>query len=214
MTEFREPTAATNLNAPLLLQAICFAADKHRDQRRKDPGASPYINHPLAVADVLARVGGVDDPVTLVAAILHDTVEDTKTSFNELEALFGPEIRAIVAEVTDDKKLPKAERKRLQVEHASSLSARAKTVKLGDKISNVIDVTNSPPSGWSDARRLEYLDWSARVVEGCRGTNAALERHFDDRIATARKAIASPTRASGSRFTDRDASNVTIDPVD
>jgi guanosine-3',5'-bis(diphosphate) 3'-pyrophosphohydrolase len=178
------------LNAALLLRAICFAADKHRDQRRKDPGASPYINHPLAVAEVLARIGGINDPVTLIAAILHDTVEDTKTTFIELEESFGPEVRAVVAEVTDDKKLPKEERKRLQIEHAASASARAKAVKLGDKICNVVDVTNSPPSDWSDARRREYLDWSTRVVEGCRGTNAALERHFDELVATGHKAVA------------------------
>jgi GTP diphosphokinase / guanosine-3',5'-bis(diphosphate) 3'-diphosphatase len=208
----------TVLNAALMLRAICFAADKHRDQRRKDADGSPYINHPLAVAEVLARIGGIDDPVTLLAAVLHDTVEDTKTSFTELEELFGPEVRAVVAEVSDDKKLPKEERKRLQIEHAAGASGRAKAVKLADKICNVIDVTNSPPSDWPDTRRREYLDWSTRVVEGCRGTNAALERYFDERVAAAQKAIGEPRREASadatSRFNDWNASNVTLESKD
>ena len=164
----------------LLLRAARFAAEKHRDQRRKGRRASPYINHPLEVADVLARVGGVDDVVTLVAAVLHDTVEDTRTTPEEIEADFGPEVRAVVAEVTDDKSLPKAVRKQLQVEHAPHASRRAKLVKLGDKICNVRDVTNDPPPDWSTARRREYLEWAKRVVDGLRGTNEGLERCFDE----------------------------------
>lgn len=163
----------------LLLRAARFAADKHRDQRRKGRRASPYINHPLEVADLLARVGGVDDPVTLVAGVLHDTVEDTRTTFEEIEANFGPEVRGVVAELTDDKSLPKAVRKRLQVEHAPHASRRAKLVKLGDKICNVLDVTNDPPADWATERRREYLEWAREVVEGLRGANAALERCFD-----------------------------------
>jgi guanosine-3',5'-bis(diphosphate) 3'-pyrophosphohydrolase len=164
----------------ILLRALHFAADKHRDQRRKDPEASPYINHPIHVAEALASVGGVRDPVTLAAAILHDTLEDTQTTADELEELFGPEVRGVVEEVTDDKSLEKARRKRLQIEHAPSLSQRARVVKYGDKICNVIDVTERPPPRWSRERRLEYVDWAKRVVDRCRGANAALERWFDD----------------------------------
>ena len=98
-----------------LLKAVHFAADKHRSQRRKDVEASPYINHPIEVAELLARVGGATDLVLLQAAVLHDTIEDTKTSPEELEAVFGLEVRRVVEEVTDDKRLPKAERKRLQL---------------------------------------------------------------------------------------------------
>lgn len=123
-----------------ILKALHFAADKHRDQRRKDVEASPYINHPIEVAELLARVGGVTDLITLQSAILHDTIEDTKTKPEELEAAFGPEVRKVVEEVTDDKQLPKEKRKQLQIEHASHLSERAKQIKIGDKISNVLKI--------------------------------------------------------------------------
>jgi guanosine-3',5'-bis(diphosphate) 3'-pyrophosphohydrolase len=163
-----------------------FAADKHRFQRRKDPEASPYINHPIAAAELLARVGGVTDAVTLLAAVLHDTVEDTQTTPAELEARFGGEVRAVVEEVTDDKTLPREERKRRQIEHAPQLSERAKLVKLADKICNVLDVTYRPPERWTLERRRAYLDWSAAVVAGCQGVNAELERYFAEVLAQGR----------------------------
>jgi guanosine-3',5'-bis(diphosphate) 3'-pyrophosphohydrolase len=162
-----------------LLQALHFAADKHRDHRRQDQDASPYINHPIEVAETLARVGGVTDLEILQAAILHDTIEDTDTSGEELERHFGPGVRTIVEEVSDDKRLPKHERKRLQIEHAPGISDRAKLVKLADKICNVRDVSTAPPAEWSHERRTEYIAWSRRVVAGCRGVNEALERDFD-----------------------------------
>lgn len=162
-----------------LLRALSFAADKHRTQRRKDKDASPYINHPIALADVLVQVGGVTDVEVLAAALLHDTIEDTETSREELERYFGPAIASAVAEVTDDKSLPKEERKRLQVEHAPHLSPAARLVKLADKICNLSDVLAQPPVGWDLARRQTYFDWARDVVEGLRGSNAALEAHFD-----------------------------------
>lgn len=163
----------------MLLAALAFAARKHRDQRRKGAEASPYINHPIEVAEILARIGGVDDVTVLQAALLHDTVEDTQTSPAELEREFGATVRKLVEEVTDDKTLAKQERKRLQIEHAPHLSPRAKLIKLADKICNVRDVTHSPPKDWDERRRVAYLDWASEVVAGCRGTNRALERHFD-----------------------------------
>jgi guanosine-3',5'-bis(diphosphate) 3'-pyrophosphohydrolase len=171
------------VDTALLLEALHFAADKHRFQKRKDPEASPYINHPISAAEVLARVGGVTDTVTLMAALLHDTIEDTDTTPDELETRFGAEVLGVVMEVTDDKTLAKEERKIRQIEHAPHLSPRAKLVKIADKICNVIDVTHRPPAKWSLQRRREYLDWSARVVAGCRGTNAALEKRFDEVMA-------------------------------
>ncbi|HXZ85496.1 MAG TPA: HD domain-containing protein [Myxococcota bacterium] len=162
-----------------LLAALDFAADKHRHQRRKDRESSPYVNHPIQVAEVLARIGKVSARDVLVAAILHDTLEDTATTKRELVARFGARVACLVAEVTDDKSLPKAVRKRLQVEHAPALSRAAKLIKLGDKICNVRDVAESPPAGWSRARRIAYLRWSREVVAGCRGTGTALEREFD-----------------------------------
>jgi guanosine-3',5'-bis(diphosphate) 3'-pyrophosphohydrolase len=172
-----------------LLSALRFAADRHRDQRRKDPAASPYLNHPIAVAELLARVGGVGDPITLIAAVLHDTVEDTATTPEELERTFGAAVRRTVAEVSDDKALPKLERKRLQIEHAPHLSERAKLIKLADLTCNVGDIGRDPPSDWSLDRRRDYLDWSERVIEGCRGVNAPLERAFDGALARARERL-------------------------
>jgi guanosine-3',5'-bis(diphosphate) 3'-pyrophosphohydrolase len=172
-----------------LLRALEFAARKHRDQRRKGEGAAPYINHPIAVAAVVAGMGGVDDPVTLAAAVLHDTVEDTETTLEELEREFGVEVRDVVDEVTDDKELAKAERKRLQIEHAPSASRRAKVLKLGDKISNIRDLVHAPPGGWSLERKVEYLDWTEQVVAGCRGANAALDELYDRELVQARAAL-------------------------
>lgn len=173
----------------LLLHALSFAAYKHRDQRRSNREASPYINHPIDVASIIANIGGVSDLVTLVAAILHDTIEDTETTGDELEREFGLEVRQLVEEVTDDKALPKSERKRLQIEHAPHISSRAKLIKLGDKICNVRDISQSPPAGWSIERRREYLDWTEQVVAGCRGTNAKLERFYDESLESVRQQL-------------------------
>ena len=169
----------------LLLKALAFAAHKHRDQRRKDAEASPYINHPIALADVLVNEGGVTDVDVLCAALLHDTVEDTATTQQELTDMFGSRIARIVAEVTDDKRLSKAERKRLQIEHAPHISHEAKLVKLADKLVNLRDVAERPPAKWDLARRREYFDWARQVVDGLRGTHPRLERAFD--AAYARK---------------------------
>ena len=166
-------------NLPLVLQALAFAADKHRDQRRKDAAASPYINHPIALANVLVREGGVTEPEVLAAALLHDTVEDTQTTPAELRSAFGPAVAAIVEEVTDDKSLPKAERKRLQVEHAATMSRQAKLVKLADKICNLRDMADHPPAKWDLARRREYFEWAKAVIDGLRGVHPQLEALFD-----------------------------------
>lgn len=174
----------------LLLRALRFSAQKHRDQRRKDRSASPYINHPIEVANVLANLGGVTDVIALAAALLHDTIEDTETTGEQLEAHFGREVRLLVEEMTDDKRLPKAERKERQIARAPRASERAKVVKLADKICNVRDVTHAPPVSWSLERRREYLDWTERVVAGCRGSNEALERCYDEALRHARAALA------------------------
>jgi guanosine-3',5'-bis(diphosphate) 3'-pyrophosphohydrolase len=163
----------------LLLRALAFAAHKHRDQRRKDAEASPYINHPIALAEVLAREGGVGDFEVLAAALLHDTIEDTATTAAELRAQFGERIARLVEEVTDDKSLEKAERKRLQIEHAAGLSPGAKLVKLADKICNLRDVAERPPAKWDLARRREYFDWAKQVIDRLRGAHPALEAAFD-----------------------------------
>jgi guanosine-3',5'-bis(diphosphate) 3'-pyrophosphohydrolase len=161
------------------VKAVAFAADKHRNQRRKDADASPYINHPIALANVLANEGDVDDATVLCAAVLHDTIEDTETTADEIRALFGPKVAAVVLEVTDDKSLEKQVRKQRQVEHAPHISTEAKLVKLADKISNVRDILASPPADWSAERKQTYFEWAARVVDGLRGVHPGLESVFD-----------------------------------
>jgi guanosine-3',5'-bis(diphosphate) 3'-pyrophosphohydrolase len=173
----------------LPLQALEFAAECHRGQRRKDADGSPYINHPIAVASLLAGTGGVTDQIVIAAGFLHDVVEDAGVTPRELEARFGAEVREVVTEVSDDKSLAKEVRKRLQIEHAPRLSRRAKLVKLADKIANVRDVIEHPPVTWSRRRRQEYLEWSAEVVEGCRGNNQALEMLFDELLARGKAAL-------------------------
>lgn len=163
----------------IVLKAAQFAARKHKDQRRKDAAASPYINHPLALANLLREEGMVGDAVVIAAALLHDTIEDTETDYDELRGQFGDEVAEIVAEVTDTKWLKKTSRKRLQISKAARASNGAKLVKLADKISNLRDIIASPPSDWSLERKREYFDWAKRVVDQIRGTNAKLERRFD-----------------------------------
>jgi (p)ppGpp synthase/HD superfamily hydrolase len=136
------------VNACLVLKAAEFAARKHRDQRRMDIESSPYINHPISVALLIAQVGNIEDPEILAAALLHDTLEDTDTSVAELLAEFNETVSDYVQEVTDDQSLAKKERKQLQIDHAAALSRGATLIKFGDKISNVRDVTHSPPEGW------------------------------------------------------------------
>lgn len=167
------------VSCQLLLRALAFAAHKHRDQRRKDVEASPYINHPIALANVLANEGRVLDTIVLCAAVLHDTLEDTETTRSELQREFGDEIATVVQEVSDDRTLPKVERKRLQIERAAHVSKPARLVKLADKICNVRDIVRSPPPSWSLERRQEYFDWAKRVVDALRGTHAGLEDKFD-----------------------------------
>jgi (p)ppGpp synthase/HD superfamily hydrolase len=191
----------------LLLKALHFAADKHRDQRRKDVGASPYVNHLIEVAELLSRVGGITDLVTLQGAILHDTIEDTNTTPAELESVFGPEVRRVVEEVTDDTRLPKAERKRLQIEHAPHLSERARHVKLADKISNVRSVTHTPPAKWPLERRQEYLEWSDAVIAGMRGCNAALEKCYDEAVAQGRRVLFAPLSPHDTASVNRSAND-------
>jgi len=167
----------------LFIKAVAFAAEKHSSQRRKDAEASPYINHPIALANVLANEGGVEDQAVLCAAVLHDTIEDTETTADELTSLFGEEIASIVLEVSDDKSLQKDVRKQKQIEHAAHASKRAKLVKLADKISNLRDIISTPPPNWSVDRKQAYFDWAAKVIDVVRGTHSGLEAIFDNLYA-------------------------------
>jgi guanosine-3',5'-bis(diphosphate) 3'-pyrophosphohydrolase len=166
----------------IVLRAAAFAAEKHRNQRRKDEEASPYINHPIQLAYILVQAD-IEDPIVLAAALLHDTLEDTNATRDEIEIVFGYEVANIVAECSDDKSLSKLERKQAQIDHAATISHKAKLVKLADKIANVSDINDAPPVGWSLERKREYYDWAKRVVDRMRGTHAVLEARFDAEFA-------------------------------
>lgn len=168
-----------------LLQALAFAAEKHRDQRRKDQVATPYINHPISLVYILWHEAGISDPTVLIGALLHDTVEDTDTCLEDLSALFGEEVERIVAQLTDNKALPRAVRKQQQVDHAAQVDDQAKLIKLADKIHNLRDLVKSPPLSWTQQRRWEYCAWSKQVVDQLRGVHATLEALFDDIFAQA-----------------------------
>jgi guanosine-3',5'-bis(diphosphate) 3'-pyrophosphohydrolase len=170
----------------LILAAVKFAADRHRDQRRKGVDAVPYINHPIEVAALLWETGATRNASTIVAALLHDVIEDTKTAPEEIEQLFGSAILSLVLELTDDKSLPKAKRKSLQITDAPHKSPEAKLIKIADKICNLRDISGRPPKDWSFRRKLDYLDWSEKVVEGLRGSNAQLEALFDQTLHACR----------------------------
>ncbi len=175
--------ASNDTSIKLILKALAFAAHKHRDQRRKDSDASPYINHPIALANILCNEAGVTDTAVLCAALLHDTVEDTDTTPEELSELFGPDICRIVMDVTDDKTLLKAERKRVQIERAAYACTEAKLVKLADKIANLRDINSRPPVDWPLARKQAYFDWAKAVIDRVRGVNVRLEALFDAEYA-------------------------------
>ena len=167
------------MDVKYVLQAVLFASIKHSQQRRKDKAQTPYINHPIEVANLLVEVGKVEDANVVVAALLHDTLEDTATTPTEIENCFGSKVLEIVQQVTDDKSLPKLERKRLQIVHVPSLCTEAKLIKLADKICNVKSVLDDPPYFWENHQRRDYLIWAKNVVQGLRGTNLPLEQMFD-----------------------------------
>ena len=183
LKEAAETEKAQSLS--LLFKALAFSAEKHTKQRRKDIEESPYINHPIALANILAQRWVIDENV-LCAAILHDTLEDTETTADELREHFGEKITSIVLEVTDDKNLEKSVRKQKQVEHAASISHEAKLVKLSDKIANITDIINTPPVDWSNDRKRDYFDWAKAVVDNLRGSHQGLEKDFDDLVSNSK----------------------------
>jgi (p)ppGpp synthase/HD superfamily hydrolase len=170
-----------------VLQGAYFAAERHSAQRRKGAAAEPYINHLLEVADLVSRALSEPDTNLVIAALLHDTIEDAGLTKEELSRNFGADVAELVVEVTDDKALPKAERKRLQIVNAPKKSVRAQVIKLADKISNVRAVLSSPPADWSVQRRYEYLEWAKKVVDGLSAPNQMLKTEFErlyDNVAT------------------------------
>lgn len=175
----------------LVARAAEFAARRHVQQRRKGAAREPYVNHLIEVASLLAEATKGVDPLLVAGGYLHDTLEDTSVTYEDLEIHFGPAVAALVAEVTDDKSLPKAECKARQIATASSKSERARLIKIADKISNVRALVSSPPDDWEARRVVDYVEWAEKVVDKCRGLNAALEQIFDAAVAQARASISS-----------------------
>jgi GTP diphosphokinase / guanosine-3',5'-bis(diphosphate) 3'-diphosphatase len=178
-----EPSASPNSSAALTsvqatLKAAAFAAEKHAGQKRKGAAAEPYINHLLEVAHLVSTAISEPDTNLIIAALLHDVIEDCGVCMGELAERFGGDVADLVAEVTDDKSLPKAERKRLQVVNAPKKSIRAQMIKLADKISNLRAILSSPPADWSIERRREYVEWAKQVVDGLTAPNPILETEF------------------------------------
>jgi (p)ppGpp synthase/HD superfamily hydrolase len=168
-----------------IMKAAHFAAARHSGQRRKGAAAEPYINHLLEVADLVASAVAEPDPNLVIAALLHDSVEDVGVTREELVELFGADVASLVLEVTDDKSLPKQERKRLQIVHAPKKSVRAQVIKLADKISNLRAILESPPTDWSVARRREYFEWAKQVVDALSAPNPSLKMEFERLYAQA-----------------------------
>jgi (p)ppGpp synthase/HD superfamily hydrolase len=172
-----------------VLRAADAAARWHVHQKRKGTSQEPYINHLLEVASLVAEATQANDPTVVIAALLHDAIEDQEVSREMIEQEFGRAVADLVEELTDNKKLPKDERKRKQVETAPLKSDNAKRIKLADKISNVRGITFSPPTDWSVKRRLEYILWAKDVVAGLRGVSVRLEKQFDQTTVEAERSL-------------------------
>jgi (p)ppGpp synthase/HD superfamily hydrolase len=162
-----------------VLKAAHFAAERHTGQRRKGAAAEPYINHLLEVAELVSSALSEPDTNLVIAALLHDTIEDAGVSKEELIQTFGADVAELVVELTDDKALPKAERKQLQIVNAPKKSARAQVIKVADKISNVRAIFSSPPADWSVQRKREYFEWAKQVVDGLTAPNQKLKAEFE-----------------------------------
>jgi (p)ppGpp synthase/HD superfamily hydrolase len=165
-----------------VLSAAMFAAHKHSAQRRKGAAAEPYVNHLIEVAEMVSSTNEQPDTELVIAALLHDSIEDAGVTKEDLTERFGADVTRLVEEVTDDKSLPKAERKRLQIVNAPKKSVRAQAIKLADKISNLRAILSSPPVDWTERRKTEYFDWAKQVVDGLTTPNPMLKAEFDSLI--------------------------------
>ena len=172
-----------------VLRAADAAARWHVHQRRKGPAEEPYINHLVEVAVLVAEATDGTDTNLVIAALLHDAIEDSEVPKEMIAEIFGEDVASIVAEVTDDKGIPKAERKLKQIETAATKSPRAKILKLADKTSNLRAIAASPPPDWSVKRRIEYVLWARDVAKGLRGVNQRLEDQFDEAAAAAERSF-------------------------
>jgi guanosine-3',5'-bis(diphosphate) 3'-pyrophosphohydrolase len=162
-----------------ILSAVLFAAERHANQKRKGKAGEPYINHLIEVAQLVSSALPEPDTNLVIAALLHDTIEDAGVTKPELVERFGSDVAELVSEVADNKSLPKVERKRLQVESAPTRSVRAQVIMIADKISNLRAILASPPADWDFQRRKEYFDWAKRVVDRLTSPNPILKTEFE-----------------------------------
>lgn len=172
----------------ILTSAYEFAARKHTLQRRKGVKNIPYINHPVEVTKLLSFTGNANDLILLIAGVLHDTIEDTDTSEEEIKELFGQEVSEVVMEVTDDMSQPKKIRRQKQIDNALSISDRAKQIKIADKTCNILDMLTTRVE-WTKSMKRDYVIWAKQVVENCRGVNTLLEKEFDKAVALANEVL-------------------------
>lgn len=152
-------------NVEILFDAIAFAARAHRHQLRKD-GQTPYVSHVYRVAMTVRHVFGYDDPKLLAAAILHDTIEDTTTDYDDLESNFGRTVSGWVAALTKDMRVPEAEREKAYCEQLLAGGWQVCVCKLADIYDNLGDVAKLTASQRrrSAERSRSYLDaWTGRV---------------------------------------------------
>ena len=177
----------------LITHALRFAAERHSSQRRKGQAKEPYVNHLAEVSELVADATEGKDVNLIAAALLHDTIEDTETSSDELIATFNNDIAQLVADVTDDKSLPKQDRKHLQVVNSRAQNMRVKLLKLADKTSNLRSLANSPPENWNTEQKQAYIDWAIKVAAGLKGVNPWLEERFDEALRRAQQALQQTT---------------------
>jgi (p)ppGpp synthase/HD superfamily hydrolase len=175
-----------------ILAAARFAAEKHAGQKRKGLAKEPYVNHVIEVAELIAASSETLDTNLVMAGLLHDTIEDTDTTAQDLEQRFGADVTSLVLEATDDKSLPKETRKALQIESAPHKSPRAQTLKLADKISNLRSLLASPPAEWSPDRKRQYGEWARQVVQGFTAPNSILKAQFERAYAELAGSVSEP----------------------
>jgi (p)ppGpp synthase/HD superfamily hydrolase len=164
-----------------LFEALEYASKLHKDQRRKGNGGSPYVNHLIEVASLLSRVAEVTDHEVIIAAILHDVLEDTEAREGDIFDRFGGTVLAYVKHVTDDKLLSLEKRRIAQLKSIENSSSQIQLIKLADHCSNIASL---PPS-WDRARLESYISWSHSIAVHCYSASEELAKVYKKRYDSA-----------------------------